>query len=501
VSGTAYYVDCVNGDDGALGTSPSRAWKTLDRINAAALTPGDGIFVRRGTVCAGALHPQGSGSPGRPLTLGAYGAGPAPIIVGGENAVAVLLSGQQHWHIENLEITGGTEFGLHITGGGQEGVLEHFRLTNLIVHGVHGGPLKAKESGLVVFSTGSGQTTFRDVVIENVTAYDTNQWGGIIFAGLAGDYRAKPPLLSERVTIRNSTAHDVYGDGIVLWGVRDGLIEGCVAYETGKQPPPQTIGTPNGIWTWMCHDCVVQGNEVYATHSPDKDGGAFDIDWGCERNIYQYNYAHDTDSYGIAVFGAGRLTTSDSIVRYNIFANTGMDPGKAATEGALFLSTWDGGHLDGVEIYNNTFLWSPGLNAPFLNNQAAFTGSKPNRFANNLIVSAVPWLLYTVPALAFDHNLYWHASDAPPVFMIGDRVYKGFTTYQAGSGQDMRSLFADPRLPAPNVVGTSAFIPPAGSPAIDAGTSGANSGERDFYGNRVPYGHAPDVGAAEWQGK
>jgi hypothetical protein len=83
--------------------------------------------------------------------------------------------------------------------------------------------------------------------------------------------------------------------------------------------------------------------------------------------------------------------------------------------------------------------------------------------------------------------------------MIGDRVYKGFTTYQAGSGQDMRSLFADPRLVGGD--GTGAFKLLPDSPIINGGSNVKDSGGRDYFGNPVPYGAAPDIGAVEWQGK
>src|SRR5690606_40794941 len=34
-AGTTYYVDCVNGNDRANGTSTGKAWKTLERANKA----------------------------------------------------------------------------------------------------------------------------------------------------------------------------------------------------------------------------------------------------------------------------------------------------------------------------------------------------------------------------------------------------------------------------------------------------------------------------------
>jgi len=112
----------------------------------------------------------------------------------------------------------------------------------------------------VVLSNGS---VFKDVIIDGVTAYNTNQWAGIEVNGAPWPIDFNDPHLSEDVIIRNSTVYNVYGDGIVLWGVHKGLIEYSVAYDTGQQPSPQTVGTPSSIWTWACYDCVVQFNESY----------------------------------------------------------------------------------------------------------------------------------------------------------------------------------------------------------------------------------------------
>jgi len=505
ISGTAYYVDCKMGDDANPGTSASRPWHTLEKVNATALAPGDGVFFKRDTSCPGTLQPYGSGQAGKPITIGAYGRGVRPIIAGGQNTNALLLQNQAYWHIQDLEITGGTMYGLHITGGEGKGVLNHFRLTNLVVHNVYGGKLTQKVSGLVVLSSGGENNTLNDVIVDNVTAYNTNQWGGIVVAGLSGDYAANPPLLSTNITIRNSTVHDVYGDGIVLWGVQNGLIETSVAYETGLQPPPQTIGTPSSIWTWMCHDCTVQYNESYAAHSPAVDGGAYDVDWGTKDNLYQYNYGHDTDSYCISVFGAGGLTTSNSIIRYNVCTNNGREPAQATGAGAMFLSTWSGGFLDGVQIYNNTIYWNPDNNSNAILNQATFTGTGPNFFKNNIVYSTASWILSSNKKLVLDHNLYWYHGDKDAVWLDGEDIYKGFGEYQKKSGQDAHSLFADPLLKDSTYheVGKpgTAFTLFKNSPAIDAGTDVSAMGPHDFFGNPVPAGEAYDIGAYEQPGQ
>jgi len=115
-----------------------------------------------------------------------------------------------------------------------------------------------------------------------VTAYGTEQWAGILVGG--GNFgEVAEENWNTHVLVRNSVVHDVYGDGIILFRVKDGVIDTSAAWNIGMQPT-QSIGTPNAIWTWMCKDCVVKRCEAFLTDSPGVDGGAFDIDYGNTRN-------------------------------------------------------------------------------------------------------------------------------------------------------------------------------------------------------------------------
>ena len=502
---TTYYVDCASGDDASDGTTPATAWQTTAKINSVTFGPGDAILFKRGTQCPGALWPKGAGAADAPIVLGSYGSGPLPVIAGGDSEVTLKLSDQEYWHVQDLEVTGGTKFGVLVTGSATGGTLDHFRLADLVVHDVYGGPLDGKGSGLVVFLSGGGSNVFHDVIVDGVTAYDTNQWAGIEINGGSWPINPDDPLFSTHVVVRNSTVHNVYGDGIVLWYVADGLIESSVAYDTGQQPPPQTVGTPSAIWTWACHRCTVQFNEAYRSASPERDGGCYDVDWATADNVYQYNYGHDSQGYCQSVFGASGWTTTNAIVRYNVCANNGRNPGLASSQGDIFLSTWGGGYLDGVQIYNNTVYWDPASNlASALVNRASFRGLRPNLFQNNVIYSTSRFLLETNQTLALDHNLYWYAGEDSPVWLYTTGVYTSFEDYQNGSGQDAHGLYADPRLtglaPPEEGAPTVAFTLQEDSPAVDAGAGLGDMGKHDFFGNPIPYGKAHDVGAHEWSG-
>lgn len=479
-----YHVDCAAGDDGRDGRSPATAWRSLAKVGATTFSPGDSLLLKRGTRCTGTLWPKGSGEPGRPIRLAAYGEGPLPVVDAAGGEAAVKLFDQQHWHVETIEATGGSPYGIHISGSG--GTLRHFRVRDVVVHGVGGEP-KTKASGLLVVATGGGGQTFEDVVIDGVTAHDTTQWAGILVLGGAwGD----EDLRAKRVTIRNSIVHDVHGDGIVLFQVEDGLIERSAAWRTGLQPV-QTIGTPNGIWTWRCRRCTVRWTEGFFVDSPGVDGGVYDIDWGNDDNVVEHNFGHDSMGYCASVFAAGGSTTTNSVIRHNVCVNNGRSPRLARRQGDLFISTWENGKLDGVRVENNTFYWNPPIDAPVVQmDHAEFTGSRPNVFEGNLIHSAVPSMVHSNEGLRFDRNLYWNAGRGEPRWSYGGREHVGFAAHRRETGQDANGLFADPKL-------TATMRLRSASPAIDAGAPLGEGEARDAFGTPVPRGRGPDIGAIE----
>jgi hypothetical protein len=449
VGAATYYVDCRSGSDAAAGTAEDAAWLTTGKVSATTFAPGDAVLFHRGTRCSGMLWPKGSGEAGRPIRIGSYGQGPLPVIDGGREQAALKLFNQQGWDIEKIETTGGNPYGVSI--GGDAGRLRHFRLRNAVVHDVTG-EVKAKASGLVVVQA-SGSATLEDVVIDGVVAHHTTQWAGVLVQGASRENRARD------VVVRNTVVHDVFGDGIVLFQVENGLIEKSAAWLTGLQPT-QTIGTPNGIWTWRCRKCTVQHTEGFFIDSPGVDAGVYDIDWGCDDNVVQHNYGHDAQGYCASVFGAEREVTTNSVVRHNVCVNNGRSPRLARRQGDFYISTWDGGALDGVLVHNNTFYWNPPLDAPAVQmDHAEFVGERPNRFFDNVVHSGVPAMIHSNARLRFEDNLYWYAGTDRPRWNYG-----GSELSSPVGGRHI-----DPRLDA-------LLRPVAGSPIAGRGVGALASG-------------------------
>ena len=76
-----FHVDAARGDDPLDGLKPETAWRSLARVNRAALAPGDRVLFQRGQTWRGQLVPQ-SGDASGVITYGAFGEGNKPVLLG-----------------------------------------------------------------------------------------------------------------------------------------------------------------------------------------------------------------------------------------------------------------------------------------------------------------------------------------------------------------------------------------------------------------------------------
>jgi hypothetical protein len=502
--GRAYYLDCSSRAAGN-GTK-AHPWNRPAAVNShEPFRPGDTISLRSGATCLGQLTPRGSGSARGYITIAAYGHGRQPLIrTAATSQAAIKLWNQEYWHIDRIATRGGL-MGIYI-GADKKGprVLHHIWLSNDTVRGTTSAKHITTDpfaNAMICVCGGyyTGATAFdpqfAGVLIDHVTAYNGLGDDGI-FAGGDG------------VIIRNSTVHDVGVNG--LWTGRSThvLIENNVVHDVGGSP---SMGGVVGIWTWACSYCVIQRNDVYnVTSAKPKDGGAFDIDYYSHHTVVQYNYAHDTDGYCVAdigsgdYYGSGRPNT-DSIVRFNVCANTGLGPShnpKFIPEGTFYVQTSFGGSIEGLQIYNNTVFANPASTvAVFQESTAKYSGRLPNLFENNLVYSTRPAIISagTRSQMRFDHNLYFspaHPTGAGTRWTLHGHTYTAFRTWQSGAGQDRHSLFANPHLPSPQYHQTpwptTQLAPTPRSPAIRKGVNvcgqiqgSCSLGNRDFLSHKL----------------
>jgi len=91
-TGPNYYVDDVNGNDGASGMSEAAAWRSLEKASTFTLSPGERLLFKRGGVWAGTLKIEESGAGGMPVVIASYGSGSLPIVKGANDCIALFGS-------------------------------------------------------------------------------------------------------------------------------------------------------------------------------------------------------------------------------------------------------------------------------------------------------------------------------------------------------------------------------------------------------------------------
>jgi hypothetical protein len=104
-----YFVDSVDGDDESEGTSPDAPWKTVDKISALTLAPGDHVYFKRGSSFTEGLQINGDGTAEDRILVGAYGEGAPPEFTNTDDGDyagnAIQLNGD-YQTVENLRVYG-----------------------------------------------------------------------------------------------------------------------------------------------------------------------------------------------------------------------------------------------------------------------------------------------------------------------------------------------------------------------------------------------------------
>ena len=192
VTGRTFYV-APNGRDSNLGRSPARPWRTVRRVDRAALRPGDEVlFKGSATFVDNPLMPglgyKVSGTNLAAITFGSYGRGRARLTrgvwLGTDRAHP---DGPSHLTFEDLSL--GPVEGFQ--GTGDDITLRDLQISHL------DGPESRQETGIA--SEGS------DWVIENNSIYDTGDSGMLLGfrAGSPGD----PPGGDDYLISGNTVSH------------------------------------------------------------------------------------------------------------------------------------------------------------------------------------------------------------------------------------------------------------------------------------------------------
>lgn len=493
-AGTTYYADSAAGDDSRTGRSPGQAWKSLERLNRREFAPGDRILLKAGSVFTGRLRPRGSGDANRPIVIDKYGDGPMPRIdAGGKFHEALLLENQEFWEVNNLEITNTGparerfRFGVRVRSW-DFGTMRDIRLRNLYIHDVNGSLVKEDqgEGHGIAWENGGEKvrSRFDGLLIEGCRLRRTDRNGICGYTSYPNGRKDWFPSL--RVVIRRNVLEDIGGDGIKPWGCDGALVEENVL-RGGRQRCDDYAA---GIWPWNCANTIIQFNEVSGMKGR-KDGQAFDSDGYCTNTVFQYNYSHDNEGGFMLICGQENFGT---VIRYNISQN----------DRERLFHFYD--LIHDTRIYNNVFYVGRGIDIHlFLWTPGPSGWATGTRVYNNIFyVEGTGRNSYGTGKKKIDDGVWISKpgfGGAGPVEFRSNVLYGQFRDVP----EEWKALSFDPMLVAPGS-GKDGFESLAGyrlrdgSPCTGAGVAVEDHGGRDFWGNRLPEGGRPSIGAHEKQG-
>ena len=484
-----YYVDSQAGNDQNPGTVPTKAWKSLAKVNAATFGPGDKILFKAGSRYTGQLAPKGSGKEGRPIIIDVYGKGDRPRIDGEGLTAALKLHNVEYWEVNGLEITNTGKkreprSGVRVTIE-DFGTAHHIQLKNLYVHDVNGTNVKKDGGGEGIAWSNWGnkaKSRFDGLLIENCYLVRTDRNG--ICGGGYGDRRNWFPSLN--VVIRGNRIEDFGGDGIVPSGTDGCLIEHNVL-KNGRQ---RAKDSACGIWPFSCDNTIIQFNEVSGMKlNGGCDGQGYDSDYNCRNTIFQYNYSHDNEGgFFMACDWAPKGDPSivgniGVIVRYNISQNDGCPGGKTEGNPILFV-----GPVKNIQIYNNVIYVSKRMNNRLMVNTWVTELGPPENISyyNNIFYAepetALGWVIGGSRNVVFENNIYIGNKFQPPPGVKGMTINPMLVN--PGSGKD-------------GLISLAGYKLKAESPCIGAGRKVPDNGGRDFWGNPLPANQSPAIGVHE----
>ena len=345
-TGTTYYVDSIGGKDSNDGTSESKAFKTLDKVNDLNLEPGDTVLLKKGSVFedqALKFTKEDSGTAEAPVKISTYGEGERPKIntnghglwelnygtpLDNQNhkwkgtvSSSILIEDAEYLEIEGLELTNDRKsttdtekdkayndaYAMDRTGvagvAKDNGTVDHIVLNDLYIHDVTGNVYnKHMTNGGIYFivakPTNEGETgiaRYNDVQIRNCSLDTVNRWG--IAVGYTYQWRqfetgelpdaTMAKYGSSNVVIENNYLNHVGGDAITTMYLDRPLIQYNVSENAAEQ-----INTKDYSKNQPSLDANGNPNGTQGVGAGRVAAGIWP--WKCKNAIFQYNECFKT---------------------------------------------------------------------------------------------------------------------------------------------------------------------------------------------------------------
>lgn len=524
---TTYYFS-NSGNDTNSGTAATTPWSSLSEIyykscgigRRIPFKPGDLLLLKAGETFNEAISMHGSGAPGSQITIGRYGEGENPTLIGDNlNAVWSLVEGRTNIYSSRLAgilvvaETSGKLYGqmpnLDEIVGTQDDWLDMF--TNSCW-----GKLTA--GGTVVFVRtaddswpGTGrlrafhkplQVSGSYVTVENLNVRRA-------YYGISINY-------TTNTIVRNCHIEDTCGCGLRFYK--------CVAGEMASNTVTRTGWTSTYLGD-MCISNRMHHNTIsFATNTilgilnpfrESEELGGIGMKQGA-YNIVEYNDVSHVNGFVDTYFEQG------SVVRYNFFSSSrdgsGIAPhgtGWQVHNNIFNLGPAGKRALGGFWAYNESDSYGPALGTNLIHHNVFYGFTVYGFYSgqnygpgvvlrNNIFVGASGANLaqgWSGPIC--DFNLYY-CLGTPRFYWNAARTGYTLESYQAASGMETHSIYADPQFVSDSPVTAEDFRLRPTSPCINAGFDlkkagllGADQEYRDFLGRPVPQGAKPDIGVYE----
>ena len=345
-TGTTYYVDSKGGNDSNDGTSESKAFKTLDKVNGLNLEPGDTVLLKKGSVFedqALKFTKEDSGTAEAPVKVSTYGEGKRPQIntnghgqwelnygnpLDNQNhkwkgtvSSSILIEDAEYLEIEGLELTNDRESSTDtekdkkyndadamdrtgVAGVAKDnGTVDHSVLNDLYIHDVTGNVYnKHMTNGGIYFivakPTNEGETgiaRYNDVQIRNCSLNKVNRWGiAVGYTYQWGQFQTgelpdatMAKYGSSNVVIENNYLNHVGGDAITTMYLDRPLIQYNVSENAAEQ-----INTKDYSKNQPSLDANGNPNGTQGVGAGRVAAGIWP--WKCKNAIFQYNECFKT---------------------------------------------------------------------------------------------------------------------------------------------------------------------------------------------------------------
>ncbi len=438
-SGRTFFVSSASGDDDSDGLSVESPWRSLSKVNAAELRPGDKMLFQRGSVWRGTLVAR-SGREGAPVTYAAYGEGARPLLLG-----SVSRSEPGDWHPEgdNIWATSkpatadlglSVDVGNVIFDGGRAVGVKKWRPEDLRQDGDYwysGDTWQVK-----LYSQGNPAAGHRSIELA-LRRHIVDQGG-------------KSYVVYEGLALHNGAAHGIGGGNTHHIVVRDCDVAWIGGGHQLTTPQGRPVRFGNGIEFWEnAHDNLVEGCRIWEVYDAalTNQGSANNsqvnityrdnVIWNCEYSFEYWNRGPES-------------TTQNIRFEHNTCVNAGRGWGhqqRPDRNGRHLMFYVNSARTTGVYVVGNIFCGATDSCLRMENDWAA--------------------------GLTMDRNCWWQPTGMLMQFLRTPFTAAQFVDFQKRTQMDAHSIVAEPQFL--NADGLDFRLSP-GSPA------------RTVAGDRVPAG-------------